>query len=378
MPFAWRKSPPSTPPPVMIDSFVCERVRASRFAFAPTKLSVFPTSTPPEYVPAQTCTVSPAVAAVTADWMSLKPGLAQLVLAPTVASSFTHCVLASAVPANATLIPAHATATASERRTMRKITATSSSRCGGPRPGAALPPAPIWPCAAATVWRLLAHVRFRQRPECDDPAPPGRLIWLEYGATAAYHRPRRWRDGHDGPDAASRGRRGGGRGARPRPVARRVGRAGHLGGPPAGASPADGRGVGRVRRQRAAHGGGPEAAAAVPADPLEDEGRSGAERRAHPLRLPDDHRGEHGARPDPGQRQGRVPGGRVRRADRRPALVAHHRLSDAVIRQRPLRLDSSAARCADASHGPCRRRCRGNRDPAPARQPEDRGGAAAG
>ena len=120
--------------------------------------------------------------------------------------------------------------------------------------------------------------------------------------------------------------------------------------------------VGRFRRERAAHGSGPDAPSAFPPDPLEGEGRSGSGsvgwRSAHSLRLPDDHGGQHGAGPDPGQRQGRVPGGRVLRGQRRPALVAWHRLSAACIHGRLRHLDASVARRADAQNSPGRCRCR--------------------
>ncbi len=169
----------------------------------------------------------------------------------------------------------------------------------------------------------------------------------------------------------------GGDGARLLALARGIGCTGHSGRSSERRPEARG-GVGRFRRERAARGSGPKAASAVPPDPLAGEGRSGSEREPHSLRLPDDHRGEHGAGPDPGQPQGRVPRGRVRREKRRPALVAEHRLSDACIRQWPLRLDPSAARRADAPRGPGSRRCRGDGHRSPACQQYDGCGAAAG
>ena len=98
----------------------------------------------------------------------------------------------------------------------------------------------------------------------------------------------------------------GGDGARLRAVARGVRRAGHRGRPSAQRRPEGSGGVGRLRRERTAHGSRPGSGLS------RSTGSAGGQRSiwlrfcwagsCHPLRLPDDHRGEHGAGPDPGQR----------------------------------------------------------------------------
>ncbi len=138
-------------------------------------------------------------------------------------------------------------------------------------------------------------------------------------------------------------------------------------------------GVGRLCRERAAHGRYQRAASAPEPDPLEGQGRprsqGGTRGTADPLRVPDDHGREHGAGSDPGKYQGRVRGGGLLRDQWHAALVGAHRLPAARLQRS--HLYCSAARRPDA-RDPRGRRCWRDGPATQARQPAGRQGAAAG